>query len=85
MATPYSSNHGYDRRPRTGQRMMRTTLSVVAVGAIAAAPVAALSLWLLLTDPVLAGEVADRGSLLPIARTLIVAMGKAIAAVLAFL
>ena len=65
--------------------MMRTTFNVVAWGALTAAPVAAVALWLLLTDPVLAGEVADTGSALPIARTLIVAFGKAIAAVLAFL
>ena len=85
MATPYPSRDGYDRRPRTGERMMRTTFNVVAIGAITAAPVAAVSLWLLLTDPLLAGEVADSGSVLPIARTLFFAVGRAIAAVLAFL
>jgi hypothetical protein len=65
--------------------MMRTTFNVVAIGAITAAPVAAVSLWLLLTDPLLAGEVADSGSVLPIARDLFFAFGRAIAAVLAFL
>lgn len=85
MATPYPYPDGHDRRPRTGERMMRTTFNVVAFSAITAAPVAAVSLWLLLTDPVLAGEVADTGSMLPIARTILFAVGKAIAAVLAFL
>ena len=85
MATPYPNPDGYDRRPRTGERMMRTTFNVVAISAITAAPVAAVSLWLLLTDPVLAGEVADSGSVQPIARTLFFAVGRAIAAVLAFL
>jgi len=85
MATPYPSPDGHDRRPRTGERMMRTMFNVVAIGALTAAPVATVSLWLLLTDPVLAGEVADRGSVLPIARTLFFAVGRAIAAVLAFL
>ena len=85
MATPYPTPDGFDRRPRTGERMMRRTFNVVAISALTAAPVAAVSLWLLLTDPVLAGEVADSGSVLPVARSLFVAFGKAIAAVLAFL
>ena len=85
MATPYPSSGDRDRRPRTSERMIRTTLNVVGVGAFLAAPAAAVSLWLLLTDPVLAGEVADRNSLLPVVRTLVVGMVKAIAAVLEFL
>jgi hypothetical protein len=84
MATPYPSLDGFDRRPRRG-RLIRTTFNVVGVSAFVAAPIAAVALWLLLTDPVLAGEVADRGSILPVMRTLVVAVGKAIAAVLAFL
>jgi len=59
--------------------------AVGSIGAFLAAPVAAVSLWLLLTDAVLAGEVTDRDSLIPVARTLVVAFGKAIAAVLAYL
>ena len=85
MATPYPSTGDRDRRTRTGERMIRTTLNVVGLGAFLAAPAAAVSLWLLLTDPVLAGEVADRNSLLPVVRTLVVGMVKAIAAVLEYL
>ena len=85
MATPYSSPDGFDRRPGPGERMIRTTFNVVALGAFLGAPVAAVALWLLLTDPVLAGEVTEGGSLFPIVRTLIVTIGKAIAAVLAYL
>jgi hypothetical protein len=84
MATPHPSPDGYSRRPRRG-RAFRTTFNVVGVGAIVAAPVAAVSLWLLLTDPVLAGEVAEKGSLLPVVKTLMFAVGKAIAAVLAYM
>jgi hypothetical protein len=84
MATPHPSLDGYDRRPLRG-RVIRTTFSVVGVGAFLLGPVAAVSLWLLLTDPILAGEVAERGSLFPIVKTLVFAMGKAIAAVLAYL
>ncbi|MGH9203677.1 MAG: hypothetical protein ACRD2A_20820 [Vicinamibacterales bacterium] len=65
--------------------MIRATFNVVALGAFLGAPVAAVALWLLLTDPVLAGEVTEGGSLFPVVRSLIVTIGKAIAAVLAFL
>ena len=88
MATPYPSPDGVDRRLRTQGRtgrVIRTTFNVVGISAFAAAPVAAISLWLLLTDPVVAGDVADSGSIMPLARTLLVAVGRAIAAVLAFL
>jgi hypothetical protein len=85
VATPYPTPDGSNRRPRTGERMIRATFNVVALGALLAAPVAAVSLWLLLTDPALAGEVADRNSLLPVVRTLALAFGKALIAVLAYL
>ena len=85
MATPYPSLDGSDRRLRTGERLTRTVFNIVAFGAIAGAPVATVSLWLLLTSPTLAGEVADTGSAFPVARTLFYALGRAIAAVLAYL
>lgn len=85
MATPYLFPDGFDRRPRTGERMMRATFNVVALGAFLGAPVAAVALWLLLTDPVVAGQVSEGGSLFPVVRALVVTIGKAIAAVLAFL
>jgi hypothetical protein len=70
---------------RAGERLRRTVFHIVAFGAIAGAPVATVALWLLLTNPSLAGEVADTGSVLPVARMLLVSIGKAIAAILAFL
>jgi hypothetical protein len=85
MATPHPSLDGFDRRSRAGERLRRTIFNVVALGAIAGAPVATVSLWLLLTDPALAGEVADSGSALPVARTLLFTLGRAIAAMLAYL
>jgi hypothetical protein len=84
MATSHPFPDGFDRRPRRG-RVLRTTVNVVGFGAVLAAPVAAVALWLLLTDPALAGEVAETGSLLPVIKTLVFAVGKAIAAVLAYL
>ncbi len=84
MATPHPSPDGDIRRPRRG-RVFLTTFNVVGAGAIVAAPVAAVSLWLLLTDPVLAGDVAENGSVLPVVKALVFTLGKAIAAVLAFM
>jgi hypothetical protein len=85
MATPYPSLDGSGRPSRKGERLLRTTFNVVGLGAFVAAPIAAVALWLLLTDPVLASEVAERESFLPLVGGLVVAVGKALAAVLAFL
>ena len=49
------------------------------------APVAALSLWLLISDPVTAAAVMERGDLLPVLGALAKIVGKAIAAMLALL
>jgi hypothetical protein len=85
MATPNPFPDGFDRRPRPADRLRRTVFNIVAFGAIAGAPVATVSLWLLLTDPAVAGEVATSGSVVPVAKALLVSIGKAIAAVLAYL
>ena len=85
MAIPNPFPDGRDRKSRTGERLGRTVFHIVAFGAIAGAPVATVSLWLLLTDPALAGEVADNGSAFPVARALFFSLGQAIAAILAFL
>ena len=44
------------------------------------APVGALSLWLLMTDPVTAAAVMERGSLFPVLAALAKVFGKAIMA-----
>jgi len=85
MATPYPFPDSSRRRPRTGERMMRATFNVVALSAFVSAPVVAVALWLLLTDPVLAGEVNERGSFVPVVSALIATIGKAIAALLVYL
>jgi hypothetical protein len=84
MAPSHPTPDGFNRRPRKG-RVVRTTFNVVGFGAIIAAPVAAVSLWLLLTDPVLAGAVAEEESFLPAIKTLLFAVGKALATALAYL
>lgn len=83
MATPHPSHDGSDQ-PWLRGRLARAAVSVVGVSAVAAAPAAAVSLWLLLTDPMTAGEVLERGDLLPLARALVLAVGRALAAVLAY-
>jgi hypothetical protein len=59
--------------------------SAVSVSAVVMAPVAALALWLMLTDAVTAAEVLERGDLLPVVKALATAVGKAITVVLKFL
>jgi hypothetical protein len=59
--------------------------SLLSVSALTLAPVAALSLWLLISDPVTAAAVMERGDLLPVVVALAKIVGKAFAAVLALL
>lgn len=84
MATPHPSLDGRSQ-PSPRGRVVVTTFGVVGVSALVLATVAALSLWLLLTDPMTASAVIERGDVLPLARSLLVAVGNAIAKLLAFL
>jgi hypothetical protein len=72
-------------RPRIAPpkgRVLRRVFSAVSVSAVVTAPVAALALWLMLTDPVTAAGVLERGDLLPVVKALAAMVGKAITAVL---
>ncbi len=72
-------------RPRVAPpkgRALRKVFSAVSVSAVVTAPVAALALWLMLTDPVTAAGVLERGDLLPVVKALAAMVGKAITAVL---
>jgi hypothetical protein len=84
MATPHPSLDGGDRRAPRG-RLARMVVSVLGLCAVVAAPVAAVSLWLLLTDPPTAAAVLESGDLLPLAQALMRAVGEALSAVLAYL
>lgn len=84
MATPHPSPDGRSQ-PSPRGRVVVTTFGVVGVSALVLATVAALSLWLLLTDPMTASAVVERGDVLPLARSLLVAVGNALAKLLAFL
>ena len=57
-------------------------MSAVSVGALLLAPVAALALWLLISDPVTAAAVMERGDLLPVLEAVIKMIGSAIKTVM---
>ena len=74
-------------RPRQAppSRLLPRLLSIVSVSALVMAPLAALSLWLLLTDPVTAAAVMERGDVFPVLKEIIAVLGKAMAAVLSMM
>lgn len=74
-------------RPRQlpKSRFWPRVFGAVSVSAMAMAPVAALSLWLLMSDPVTAAAVMERGDLLPVLSALLSLVGKALTAMMAAL
>jgi hypothetical protein len=67
-------------RPRQlpKSRFWPRLFSAISVSAVALAPVAALALWLLISDPVTAAAVMESGSLLPVLAALAKVIGKAV-------
>lgn len=77
-----SSTAATDRRrelPRS--RFWARVFGAVSIGAILLAPVAALALWLMVSDPVTAAAVMERGDLLPVIEAIIKMVGRALTAV----
>ena len=74
-------------RPRQPprSRFWPRVFSAVSLVSVTLAPVAALSLWLLISDPVTAAAVMERGDLLPVLAALAKILGKAIIAALSAL
>lgn len=74
-------------RPRQApkSRLWQRLFSVISVTSITLAPVAALSLWLLISDPVTAAAVMERGDLLPVLAALAKIVGKALSAMMSIL
>ncbi len=74
-------------RPRQAakSRLWPRVFSAVSVTAVVLAPVAALSLWLLISDPVTAAAVMERGDLLPVLAALAKVLGKALMSVMSAL
>jgi len=74
-------------RPRQlpRSRFWPRVFKAVSLVSVTLAPVAALSLWLLISDPVTAAAVMERGDLLPVLAALAKILGKAIMAALSAL
>ena len=79
--------HKATDRPRQAprSRFWPRLFSAVSVSAVAMAPVAALSLWLLISDPVTAAAVMERGDLLPVLVALAKLLGQALLSVMSAL
>jgi hypothetical protein len=74
-------------RPRQApkSRFWPRVFSALSLTSVVLAPVAALSLWLLISDPVTAAAVMERGDLLPVLAALVKVLGKAIMSALSAL
>ena len=79
-------------RPRTDRprqapksRFWKRVFSALSLTSLALAPVATLALWLMITDPVTAAAVMERGDLLPVFVAIMKVMGKAMMAVMSAL
>jgi hypothetical protein len=83
MATLRSATDRPRQAPKS--RFWRRVFSVVSVSSLVLAPVAALALWLMITDPVTAAGVMERGDLLPVFAALVKLLGKALMSVMSAL
>ena len=83
MALPRPATDRPRQLPKS--RFWPRLLSFVSVSSLTLAPVAAMSLWLLISDPVTAAAVMERGDLLPVLTALAKILGKAVASLLAAL
>lgn len=72
-------------RQQPPSRLWPRVFGAVSVGAVALAPVAAGALWLLMSDPVTAAAVMERGDLLPVLAALAKILGKALMAAMSAL
>jgi hypothetical protein len=74
-------------RPRQApkSRFWPRVFGAVSVSAVALAPVATMALWLLMTDPVTAAAVSERGDLLPVLAAMLKMVGKALMSVMSAL
>jgi hypothetical protein len=69
-------------RQQPKSRFWPRLLSAASVTSVTLAPVAALSLWLLISDPVTAAAVMEQGSVLPLVVALAKIIGKALMSVM---
>jgi hypothetical protein len=83
MATQKSATDRPRQLPKS--RFWPRLLSFVSVSALTLAPVAALTLWLLISDAETAAAVMEEGDLLPVLSALVKIIGKAFAAMMSML
>ena len=83
MALPKTTTDRPRQLPKS--RFWPRLFSFVSVSSVMLAPVAALSLWLMISDPVTAAAVMERGDLLPVLSALAKVIGKAFVSLLAIL
>ena len=83
MALPRPATDRPRQLPKS--RFWPRLFSFVSVSSLTLAPVAAMSLWLLISDPVTAAAVMERGDLLPVLSALAKIVGKAVVSLLAAL
>jgi hypothetical protein len=74
-------------RPRQPQksRFWKRVISALSITSLTLAPVMTLALWLMISDPVTAAAVMERGDLLPVIAAIVKVMGKAMVAMLSAL
>lgn len=74
-------------RPRQApkSRFWPRVLKAVTITSLTLAPVATMALWLMMTDPVTAAAIMERGDLLPVLAAIVQMMGKAVVALLSAL
>jgi hypothetical protein len=83
MARPKSTTDRPRQLPKS--RFWPRVFSALSLTSITLAPIAALSLWLLMSDPLTAAAVMERGDLLPLLAALAKIIGKAMWAALSAL
>jgi len=72
-------------RPPQKSRFWPRVFSALSITSLTLAPVAALALWLLISDPVTAAAVMERRDLMPLFAALAKVLGKAIMSVMSAL
>ena len=72
-------------RPALKSRFWPRIFSALSVSAVVMAPVAAMALWLLISDPVTAAAVMERGDLMPVLAALLKILSKALMSVISAL
>ena len=72
-------------RPQPRSRFWPRVFNTISITSVTLAPVGALAVWLLISDPVTAAAVMERGDLLPVLAAIAKVIGKTLVAVMSAL